>query len=475
MHPNRLILATAAIITVSASAADPALTIYRSDSDALFEGGSAPIADGQAIVHEQRTLQLAAGKQTVIIDGLPAMLDTEAVAIDLGAAARILAQRMVSAGDAGVLAAHRGERVQVFGANDKPVADGVLVALDGGNLGVRGSDGRISYVRDFVRVQFPEGSGLPGSTLQLVLDGKAGAAPATLTYPTAGLGWRAAYSALLRDDGACKVQLDALASIANRSGRDFPAATLKLIAGAPNFAKSSGGPRPMNMRSMAAAAAPEAMPEQSSLGDYRSYAIDGDLDLPDASVTQVPLYASRELPCERRWLFESGGAWFPAKPMLSPEGWQNGGGPVQSQLKFSAAENLPSGNLRVLTRDKDGRTELLGENRIGDTAKGRDVDVNLGVAFDLAATREHTSFNIDKAARQMDEGFRITLTNSGETARMITLREHPNRWRGWTMLSSSQKPDKQTPDTLEFRIAVPASGKATLDYVVRYAWTPNDE
>src|ERR1019366_3131269 len=122
MHPNRLILATAAIITVSASAADPALTIYRSDSDALFEGGSAPIADGQAIVHEQRTLQLAAGKQTVIIDGLPAMLDTEAVAIDLGAAARILAQRMVSAGDAGVLAAHRGERVQVFGANDKPIA-----------------------------------------------------------------------------------------------------------------------------------------------------------------------------------------------------------------------------------------------------------------------------------------------------------------------------------------------------------------
>ncbi|MEP7098793.1 MAG: hypothetical protein ABI748_14125, partial [Dokdonella sp.] len=196
---NRLILACATLMTVTAYAADPALTIYRSDSDALFEGGSAPVADGHAIVHEQRTLQLAAGRQTVVIDGLPAMLDTEAVAIDLGGAGRVLAQRMISAGDSGVLAAHRGERVQVFGANDKPIADGVLVALDGGNLGIRGSDGRISYVRDFVRVQFSEGSGLPGSTLQLVLDGKAGAAPASLTYPTAGLGWRAAYSALLHD------------------------------------------------------------------------------------------------------------------------------------------------------------------------------------------------------------------------------------------------------------------------------------
>ncbi len=273
--------------------------------------------------------------------------------------------------------------------------------------------------------------------------------------------------------GACTIQLDALASIANRSGRDFPAAMLKLIAGAPNFAKSGGGPRPM-MKTMAAPAQ-DYTPEQSSLGDYRSYTIDGHLDLPDSSVTQVPLYASRQLPCERRWLFENGGAWFPAKPMLAPEGGQNGSGPIQSQLAFTAAENLPSGNLRVLTRDKDGRSELLGENRIGDTAKGRNVDVNLGVAFDLAATRERTSFTIDRAARQMDEGFRITLTNSGEAARTITVREHPNRWRAWTLASSSQKPGKLTPDVLEFQVAVPANGKATLDYVVRYAWAVTDE
>ena len=75
----------------------------------------------------------------------------------------------------------------------------------------------------------------------------------------------------------------------------------------------------------------------------------------------------------------------------------------------------------------------------------------------------------------MNEGFRITLTNSGETARTITVREHPNRWRAWSLLSSSQKPSKQTPDTLEFEVAAPANGKATLDYAVKYAWTPKDE
>jgi hypothetical protein len=225
----------------------------------------------------------------------------------------------------------------------------------------------------------------------------------------------------------------------------------------------------------AAAPAPEALPQQSSLGDYRSYAIDGRLDLPDASVTQVPLHASRELDCERRWLFEDGGAWFPPKPMLAPDHSGPGGGPVQSQLSFTAADNLPAGTLRVLARDRDGRSELLGESRIGDTAKGLKVDLTLGVAFDLAATRERTSFDVDKAAREMREGFRLTLTNSGESARTVTVREHPNRWRAWTLASSSHKPERQSPDLLEFRIAVPADGEATLDYAVRYTWTPTDE
>jgi len=51
------------------------------------------------------------------------------------------------------------------------------------------------------------------------------------------------------------------------------------------------------------------------------------------------------------------------------------------------------------------------------------------------------------------------------------VREHPNRWREWKLASSSIQPDKQTTDTLEFRVAVPANGKATLDYAVHYSWT----
>jgi hypothetical protein len=477
MHRSHSSVAVAILLATASSsvaaAGSPALTIYRADGDMLFENGGTS-GEGYAIVHEQRALKLTGGQQALVIDGLPATLDPEAVSLDLGAGTRVLAQRVLSTGDGGTLAAHRGEQIAI-GLRSGGV-EGTLLGLDNGALIVRDDSGLVTYVREYDTLRFLQGGGLPGSTLQLTVDGKPGDVAASLTYPTSGLGWRAAYSALLLEGSACRMRLNALASIANRSGRDYPAANLKLIAGSPNIAR----PVTRMFKTMAATtvqSAPQALPEQSSLGDYRSYAIDGALDLPDASVTQVPLYASSDFDCERRWIFESSGAWFPPKPMLNKDDMPVPGmaSPIASELRFTTKENLPAGHLRVLTRDRDGRTEFLGEARVNDTPKGQAVPVTLGTAFDLSARRERTAFSVDKASREMNEGYRITLTNTGESARTITVREHPNRWRAWTLLSSSQKPAKQTPDLLEFEVAVPANGKATLDYVVKYAWTPKDE
>ncbi|HET6545413.1 MAG TPA: DUF4139 domain-containing protein [Rhodanobacteraceae bacterium] len=473
MSPSLLFATIAVSLAAPAGAADsgPSITLYRGDSAALFEGGGSPVAEGYAVIHERRAVTLDGGRRTVVIDGLPSTLDPEAVAVDLGGNARILARRVLAAGDDGLLDAHRGERVSVFAADGKLIVDGSLLGLDGANLGVRAADGTVNYVRDYARVQFPDGSGAPGSTLQLIVDGGAGTTYADLTYPTSGLGWRAAYTARLLPGDDCRLRLDALASIANRSGRDFSAAHLKLIAGEPNFAKPSA-PQPVMMKARAySAAAPEALPEQTALGDYRSYAIDATLDLPDSSVNQVPLYAPAELACARTWVVEYGGGWTPPKPMITDNGVQRSHGPVSSQLAFTAGNNLPAGYLRVLTRGDDGRGEFLGEGRVGDTPRGQKVELTLGTAFDITAARERTLFDVDQAAHEMSEGFRVDLANAGETARTITVREHPNRWRNWSLSSSSVKPSRQAPDLLEFRVEVPAGGKAVLDYAVHYHWT----
>jgi hypothetical protein len=173
-------------------------------------------------------------------------------------------------------------------------------------------------------------------------------------------------------------------------------------------------------------------------------------------------------------LFESGNSWHPPQPMLNRDFMVDSGGAIVSTLKLHAFDSLPAGYLRVLTADKNGTPQFIGEGRIDDTPKGSDATITLGTAFDLRAERTRTSFSVDEAGRTLDEAFRIELSNASDSARTVTVREHPNRWREWTLASSSTKPNQQTPDTLEFRVEVPANGKATLDYAVHYHWTADD-
>jgi hypothetical protein len=218
------------------------------------------------------------------------------------------------------------------------------------------------------------------------------------------------------------------------------------------------------------AAAP--MPQQAQMDDYRSYTLPAPANLPDGSVSQVPLYATRTIACERTSLYENGGNWLPPQPMLGRDfNSDSGTGNIVSTLRLAAFDSLPAGYLRVLAQDSHGTPRFIGEGRIEDTPKGGDASITLGQAFDLRATRERTAFHVDQAGRTLDEAFRVTLTNAGDSPRTVTVREHPNRWREWKLASSSQQPDKQSTDTLEFRVDVPANGKAVLDYAVHYTWS----
>ncbi len=469
----RLALVMLAMTTLTAAAAPPELTIYRSDSRELYAPGTTPLNDGKAVIHEQRNVQLAGGRQTVILDGLPSLVESEAILVELGDAGRVLAQRVLAPGDGGMLAAHRGQRVRIERGGTVQ-AEGSLVAVDSSGLSVRDDRGQMIFVRDFDRLSFPEGAGASGSSVQLAVDGKAGSGIARLTYLSAGLGWRATYTAEIDENKGCRMRLRALATIANRSGRDYSGAGLQLIAGAPNFT-AGGSPRPMLKMAMAAASAPEAPPEESTLGDYRSYAVGGNLELPDASVTQVPLYSEQALDCRRLLLLEFGSAWLPPKPILTPNDSDARSQPIDSRLRFTAPSSLPAGVFRTLTLGRSGALELLGESHLGDTSKGSEVDLSLGRAFDLSGARERTGFAVDRAARQLDSSWRISVRNAGERARTVTIREHPSQWRSWSLRSSSLKPSRQTADTLEFTLEVPADGSATLDYALRYRWTAADE
>jgi hypothetical protein len=458
------------------------LTVYRNDSPGLFSAqGDGSVNEGYAVAHERRLLRLQAGMQDIVVGGLPDYLDAESLSLRFpGKDANVLSQRLLLApGANAALTSLVGQTVTVLGADGGILAHGTLLRAGASLLIGDAQGGSSTMVRDYSAVKASGGIAASGSSLQLRVDAsRVGQAQASLSYPTSGLGWRAAYVGTLAAGGSCSMSFEARASIANRSGRDWNDATLKLVAGQPNMAKPVAFAAPMAMKQrgmmMEAAAAP-APPSQATLGDNRTYTLAAPINLPDGSVSQVPLYATREVTCERSAVFEPvPGYWRVRSPQLDRDTGLIENGTVSSQLRFKAFDTLPAGYLRVLTSDTDNNAELLGEARIEDTPKGTDAHVVLGEAFDLRGKREVTAFNLDKAGHRMDETVRITLTNAGSETRTVTVREHPNRWNQWTVTTTDDKPTQQRPDLLEYRLTVPADGERTLTYTVRYTWADAD-
>ncbi|MEO7051206.1 MAG: DUF4139 domain-containing protein [Rhodanobacter sp.] len=461
---------------VPAHAATPTeLTVYRSDSSALYaSSGDGSVDDGYAVVREQRTLQLTAGTHDVTLGDLPIHIDPEAIALGFpDGDANVLSQRLLLAqGASAALTGLVGHHVNVLGSNGESLADGTLLRVGDGLL-VKGVLGT-TLVRQYAAVRSGDGSFPGGSSLALRLDARRDASvKASLSYPTSGLGWRAAYVATLQPGASCRMQFESRASIANRSGRDWTDAQLTLIAGEPNMSKPSA-PRPMMAMANSFRAKTDAMPQQDSVGDYRSFTLPDPVSLADGSVSQVPLYAARMLDCVRTTLLENGNTYQSQQPNLNRD-LQQGAGAISSTLKLVAFDSLPAGYLRVLTSDRHGVPQFVGEGRINDTPKGSDATITLGTPFDLRAERTRTSFQVDRNGRTLQEAFRIDLSNAGDNARTVTVREHPDRWREWKLLSSSSQPATQTADSLEFRVEVPAQGKATLTYAVRYSWTAAEQ
>lgn len=483
MLRRSLVIAIACAVALPAFAADErtALTLYRADGDQLFStGGDAVSGDGYAVVHERRSFDLKGGTQDLSIDGLPSALDSEALSLRFpGKNTRVVSQRLLlGQGFDGAVAGLVGRNVSVIGESGQPIASGTLVR-GGDALVVREANGQAALIRQYAALRAADATDFArGSTLQVrVTGGSAGQTNAQLDYPTSGLGWRGAYVATLAPGNTCRMTFDAAASIANRSGRDWKDVALKLVAGDARRAKAP--PRPeafkRGMVAMAAMDAAPPPPAQATLGDLRTYTLPAAVDLPDGSVTQTPLYESRTLDCTREAVYDTGMIYQPPQPRMEREiGLPREGVPVVSNLRFKAFDSLPAGYVRVLTTDRDGNAELLGEGRLEDTPKNNDTTISLGNAFDLTATREQTAFSADAAAHRIDEGTRIHLTNAGDSARTVTVREHPSRWRAWTVTSSSVKPSKVSPELLEFKVEVPAGGSTDLDYAVRYTWVDSD-
>jgi hypothetical protein len=325
------------------------------------------------------------------------------------------------------------------------------------------------------RIVYP---GVPGNlrarpTLVLALhSGTARPQQLELTYLTGGLTWQADYVANLATDGRT-LDLGGWVTLTNRSGVDYPGATLQLVAGDVHQAT----PRGLAMDNMAPVMA-KAMPapprmQEEGLFEYHLYTLDRPTTLKENQTKQVALLSGKGVPVRRDYVLK-GESYYYRERFGDLGGKQKVAVYVTFDNKAEGGLGLPmpKGVVRVYQRDGAGRPQFIGEDGIDHTPRNEEVRLHLGEAFDLTARRRQTDFRSLGAQGQYrnvyESAYQVVLKNAKREPVTVTVLEPVAG--DWEMVQHSHPYTKESAGTARFQVPVPAEGEATLAFRVRTRW-----
>ena len=288
-----------------------------------------------------------------------------------------------------------------------------------------------------------------------------------LSYLTGGLSWRADYVAELNAEDD-RLDLNGWVTLTNQSGAAYPNARLQLVAGDLNRVRDEQ-PLPRATMAMAVKVADAAEMQQESLFEYHLYTLQRPTTLAENQTKQVALMSATQVPAKKEFLLEGANYYYSGQH-----------GDLGQKIKvgvFVEFDNrdeglgipLPRGVMRLYKKDSQGNAQFVGEDRIDHTPKNETVRLKLGDAFDVTADRKQTAFQklagTGRTNYVFESAYEIVLKNAKPEAVTVTVREPMPG--DWSMVSESQPHTKAASGTAEWKVSVPAEGKATLTYRVR--------
>lgn len=442
--------ALATVLVASASAQDAprmAITIYNNNL---------------ALVEDVRVMDVKAGRSRLDFPGVSAEIKPETASL-VADGVSIVEQNF----DFDLLTPFKmmekavGSRVRIVRTNPATGAEVTETAeILSANQGVVLKIGdRIEVLRDDglpVRVLFdripPNLRAKP--TLGVTVESqRAGTRPAALRYLTDGIGWSADYVGVL-DDRNGKIDLQGWVTLTNTSGAAYTNARTQLVAGAPGQA-GGGGPQRM-VRGGTGGAASDA----SVFADYHIYTLPEPTTIAENQTKQVSFINATGARAKKVYEVER-------------SGWGSdrfaSGAAVRVQLTNSEAAGLgaplPAGTVRLYARDSGGRPQFIGEDSIGHTAQGSEIELDVGTAFDVTAQA-----TVD---RQENPAPGITVTAMTYTFR--NARAEPVvinfRQSGLDGDHDLQRPTlaarKIDANSYEWDVPVPARGETALTFTMR--------
>lgn len=291
-------------------------------------------------------------------------------------------------------------------------------------------------------------------TLSVTLEAKGGVTPTTLTYLTPGLGWNSDYVTLF-DDAKQTIDVQGWVTLTNNTGTDYSNANVLLIAGNPN---GGGGRRnyttPWNPSTGTIDQPGTESSNRERLGDYYLYPLAERTTIANAQQKQVSFLDVKAAPARKAYEFNNG--WLATNDAAS----------ASSVLKFSTSrsgglgDQLPAGTMRVYMRDKRGDPQFIGESMIEATPMGSAMSIRTGDAFDVKVKTVVEERNRLSSSRWQTK-MRYEFTNARNEPVTVDLGQE-GLWGDVAIIAQSQEGKRVSADRVEWSVAVPANGKATL-------------
>ncbi len=321
-------------------------------------------------------------------------------------------------------------------------------------------------------------------TLDWVLrSDRAGASNVELSYVTGGMSWEADYNVVSPPDGDV-LNIVGWVTFDNQSGKTFPNARVKLMAGDVSKLQPGGavGGQAARMDSLNEASGRPAVTEKA-FDEYHLYTLDRRVTLRDRETKQVEFIRASGVKSERLYVYDGARIdrnryqHYSAENILNDQSYGTISNPkVWAMREFvnSKANQLgmplPKGRLRFYRRDESDSLQFTGENVITHTPANEKIRLYTGNSFDLVGERRRTNYRIDSGAHWLDESFEIKLRNHKKEAVEIRVVEHLYRWINWDITQRPMAFAKTDSQTIEFRVRLRPDSEQVLNYTVHYTW-----
>src|SRR5271154_6978526 len=396
-----------------------------------------------ALVQDRRDIEIKAGRQRLEFQDVSAQIRPETASLtaaDIGIVEQNFDFDLLT--PAKLMEKAVGHEVTIVRVNPATGAEtreqAQVLATNGGVILKIGQ--RIEVLRDDglpVRVIFdkvPDNLRAHPTLSVTVIGGHAGTRPATLSYLTPGLGWRADYVALYNESDS-KIDVQGWVTLTNSSGVTYDDAQTLLVAGAPAQVEPAQWQpnyyRPQPPRPTLQQAGTENGGRER-LGDFYLYPLAERTTIANLQTKQVSFLDVHGVPAVHGYEFRNHWLGSAETPQSAKSIYA-----FSTSAHAGLGDQLPAGILRFYMRDKRGDPQFIGESRIDHTPMGSTLSLATGDAFDV---KVHAI--VDKRTRistyDWNTDMRYELTNALPRAVTVKLRQE-GLWGDARLNAESQK------------------------------------